>query len=105
MSTRWLASSAAGKEGTDMKTRTMFTLGLSALALTGTIGGIAIPGMTAVAASAENPKHAASAAKKATKAIAQRKAAKAVKFAEEAVAFAPRDASYRALLGQAYLAS
>lgn len=88
-----------------MKTRTLFTIGLSALALTGTVGGIAIPGMTAIAASSENPKKAASAAKTARKAIAQRKAEKAVKFAEQAVGFAPNNAEYRSLLGQAYLLS
>jgi Flp pilus assembly protein TadD len=88
-----------------MKTRTMFSIGLSAFVLTGTMVGAAVPGMIATAASAENPKQAAAHAVKARKALAKRDADKAVKFAEAAVAFAPQDASYRALLGQAYLLS
>jgi Flp pilus assembly protein TadD len=86
-----------------MKTRSMLTIGLSALVLTGTMVGAAVPGMIATAASAENPKQAAKEAAKARKAIAKRKADKAVQHAEAAVAYAPRVAEYRALLGQAYL--
>lgn len=87
-----------------MKTRTMFTIGLSAFVLTGaTVGAATV--MTANAASVENPKQAAAQAAKARKAIAKRQADKAVQFAETAVSFAPRDAEYRALLGQAYLLS
>jgi Flp pilus assembly protein TadD len=86
-----------------MKTRTMFSIGLSAFVLTGATVGASTWGMTASAASAENPKQAASQADKARKAIAKRQADKAVQFAESAVAFAPQDAEYRALLGQAYL--
>ena len=48
---------------------------------------------------------AASAAKQATKALAKRKLAKAVSFAELAVGLQPRDAGYRMLLGQVYLAA
>ena len=48
---------------------------------------------------------AASAAKQATKALAKRKLAKAVSFAELAVELQPRDAGYRMLLGQVYLAA
>ncbi|MEZ0244777.1 MAG: tetratricopeptide repeat protein [Sphingomonas sp.] len=86
-----------------MKTRTMLSIGLSALVLTGTVGGIAFPGFVASAASAENPKRAASEAAAARKYLAKRQADKAVLHAEAAVAFAPNVAEYRALLGQAYL--
>ena len=88
-----------------MKTRTLLSIGLSALVLTGTVGGIAFPGFVASAASAENPKRAASEATAARKAIAKRQAVKAVQHAELAVSFAPNVAEYRALLGQAYLLS
>jgi Flp pilus assembly protein TadD len=86
-----------------MKTRTILSIGLTALVATGTIGGIAVPGMTAIAASSENPKAAAKEADKARKALAKRKAEKAVGFAETAVSYAPLNAEYRALLGQSYL--
>ena len=86
-----------------MKTRTMLSLGLSALVLTGTVGGVAFPGFVASAASAENPKRAASEAAAARKYLAKRKADKAVQHAELAVSYAPNVAEYRALLGQAYL--
>lgn len=88
-----------------MKTRTMLSIGLSALVLTGTVGGFVFPGMSAVAASAENPKRAASEAATARKYMAKRKADKAVQHAELAVQYAPNSAEYRALLGQAYLLS
>ena len=48
---------------------------------------------------------AVAAAKQATKALAKRKLAKAVTFAEQAVELQPRDAGYRMLLGQVYLAT
>lgn len=86
-----------------MKTRTLLSMGVAALVLTGTAGGFVFPGMTAVAASAENPKRAASEAAAARKAMAKRKADKAVQHAELAVQFAPNSAEYRGLLGQAYL--
>lgn len=86
-----------------MKTRTILSIGLTALVATGTIGGIAVPGMIAIAASSENPKAAAKEADKARKALAKRKAEKAVGFAETAVSYAPLNAEYRALLGQSYL--
>jgi Flp pilus assembly protein TadD len=88
-----------------MKTRTMLSIGLSAFVLAGTMAGVAVPGMMASAASAENPKQAASQAKKAAKAIAKRNAVDAVKYAEAAVGYDPHNAEYRALLGQAYLLS
>jgi Flp pilus assembly protein TadD/cell division protein FtsN len=86
-----------------MKTRNMFSIGLSAFALTCAAGGVASVGMSASAASAENPKRAASEANAARKAIAKRQAVKAVQHAEAAVAYDPRNAEHRALLGQAYL--
>lgn len=48
---------------------------------------------------------AAKAAQRATDAVAKRKFAEAIKQAEAAVAAMPRDAGYRALLGQAYLSA
>ncbi|MBO9712585.1 SPOR domain-containing protein [Sphingomonas sp.] len=86
-----------------MKTRTLLTIGISALVVTGPMLGAALPGMMATAASTENPKLAAAQADKARGALAKRQADKAVRFAEAAVAYAPQDAGYRALLGQAYL--
>lgn len=86
-----------------MKTRTMLSIGLSALVLTGTAAGVASLGMSASAASAENPKKAASEAAAARKFLAKRQADKAVQHAEAAVAYDPQNAGHRALLGQAYL--
>lgn len=86
-----------------MKTRKMLSIGLSAFVLTGTAAGVALVGMSASAASAENPKKANSEAAAARKFIAKRQAAKAVQHAEAAVAYDPRNADHRALLGQAYL--
>lgn len=91
-----------------MNTRSKLLFGLSALALGGTLAGgawtqgFALP---AFAAEAPNAKKAASEAAQARKAIAKRKADKAVRHAEAAVANAPHNADYRALLGQAYLLS
>lgn len=48
---------------------------------------------------------AASAARQATAALTKKQIVKAVTLAEAAVAFQPRDARYRMLLGQAYLAA
>lgn len=48
---------------------------------------------------------AAAAAQRATAALTKKQTVKAVTFAEIAVAFQPRDARYRLLLGQAYLAA
>lgn len=86
-----------------MKTRTLLSIGISALVVTGGMVGVGVPGMIATAAGTENPKRAASEAVNARKAIAKRDAAKAIKFAEAAVAYAPQSAEYRALLGQSYL--
>ncbi len=86
-----------------MKTRTMLSIGLSAFVLTGTAAGVVSLGMSASAASAENPKRAASEAAAARKFLAKRQADKAVQHAEAAVAYDPENAEHRALLGQAYL--
>lgn len=91
-----------------MNTRSKLLFGLSALALGGTLAGGALTqgfALSAFATDAPNAKKAASEAAAARKAIAKRKAANAVEHAEAAVANDPRNADYRALLGQAYLLS
>lgn len=89
-----------------MKSRKLATLGLSALILVGasvgtaiTTNGIAFAG----ALTARDMKQAASDAAKAQRALANGKIAQAIGYAERAVRFSPQDASYRALLGNAYL--
>lgn len=85
-----------------MKTHLLVSIGLATAMLGGSlalIGG----GTVAVASSDGGP--ARKFAVKATKALAKHRAADAVTFAEQAVALAPRDAAYRALLGRAYLAA
>ena len=85
-----------------MKTHLLVSIGLATAMLGGSlalVGG----GTIAVASSEDGP--ARKFAVKATKALTKRRAADAVTFAEQAVAFAPRDAAYRALLGRAYLAA
>jgi len=88
-----------------MNARLMLSLGAAVFA----IGGTAVAGLVtqgyAFATAAPNAKKAASEADAARKAIAKRKADKAVEHAELAVANDPRNAEYRALLGQAYLLS
>lgn len=86
-----------------MKRRTLVPIGLSILVLSGAVVGAGLPGMIATAASSENPKKAATEAQAARKAIARRNAQSAIPRAEAAVANAPQNAEYRALLGQAYL--
>ncbi|MET0246149.1 MAG: tetratricopeptide repeat protein [Sphingomonas sp.] len=86
-----------------MKRRTLVPIGLSILVLSGAVVGAGFPGMIATAASSENPKKAAAEAASARKAIARRNAQDAVAHAETAVANAPQNAEYRAMLGQAYL--
>lgn len=89
-----------------MNSRKMIKFGLSALVLGGVaVSGIATQGFTssAFATSGANVKKAEAEAKAAEKAIAKRKAGDAVRHAEAAVANAPTNADYRALLGQAYL--
>jgi len=82
-----------------MKTRTIIAATLLA-------GASLAGGLAATAASDTGAeRRAASHAGTAGKALKKRDAAKAVKAAEEAVALQPRNAAYRTLLGQAYLAS
>lgn len=83
---------------------------LMKLAISGLVLGVTTSGCSgmgqmasAPAGAAIKPDAAAKSADKARVAIEQDKADKAVGFAEAAVAASPRDASYRALLGQAYL--
>ncbi|KQM63652.1 hypothetical protein ASE75_11105 [Sphingomonas sp. Leaf17] len=86
-----------------MKTRTLCSIGLSALMLAGTLGGCtAAKGDVAANAPAARG-NAAKLAAKAGKALDRGDAVGAVALAESAVAASPQNAAYRALLGQAYL--
>lgn len=88
-----------------MNKRTITSLSLSALMIGGTMAGVAYGGI-AVASSrsdAAAAKAAAGNAAKANKALAKGDPAKAIGFAEAAVALMPQDATYRTLLGAAYL--
>ena len=86
-----------------MKTRTLCSIGLSALVLAGTLGGCsAAKGDVAASAPAARG-DAAKLAAKAGKALAKGDAIGAVTLAEAAVAASPQNAAYRALLGQSYL--
>lgn len=88
-----------------MNTRTLCSLGLSALMLAGTLGGCtAAKGDVAANAPAARG-DAARLAAKAGKALDRGDAVGAVALAESAVAASPQNAAYRALLGQAYLRS
>lgn len=79
-----------------MNTRKLATIGIVAAMLAGT--SLATAGSDTGAA-----KRAAVSAKQAEKAIAKHKSDKAIAAAETAVALAPQNAAYRALLGEAYL--
>lgn len=85
-----------------MKTHLLVSIGLATAMLGGSLALVG-SGTIAVASSEDGP--ARKFAVKATKALAKRRAADAVTLAEQAVALAPRDAAYRALLGRAYLAA
>lgn len=85
-----------------MKTHLLVSIGLATAMLGGSLALVG-SGTIAVASSEDGP--ARKFAVRATKALAKRRAADAVTFAEQAVALAPRDAAYRALLGRAYLAA
>jgi len=82
------------------------TFGLSALLLGGTMVGCT-HGQGLASASSRNADkidaQAADLAAKAGKQLAKKNGDKAVEYAEAAVALQPRDAGYRALLGQSYL--
>lgn len=89
-------------------TRSILTLGLSALVLGSSVSGCVVQSrsMTAAASKsgdAQATKAAAKAAKRAQQALAKQDAAAAVTFAEEAVGLRPRDAGYRLVLAQSYL--
>lgn len=87
-----------------MNRKLLVNLAVSGFVL-GVVTGCSGMGKTAEAGP-QSPGTSASAAKsaeKAREALEAGKASKAVTMAEAAVAGAPRDASYRALLGQAYL--
>ena len=89
-----------------MKSRTIATLSLSALIIGGAAVGTALTQTSiaiAGALDAKAMKRAASDAAKAHRALAKGKVPMAIAFAERAVQFSPQDASYRALLGTAYL--
>ncbi|MBA3878121.1 MAG: sporulation protein [Sphingobium sp.] len=92
-----------------MKHRVIATLGASALVLTSGLVGVALmTGTTAFAGSpsdSANAKVAAASAAQARKALSDGKPFAAIGFAEAAVARAPQNQSYRAMLGQAYLLS
>ncbi|MBW4329586.1 tetratricopeptide repeat protein [Stakelama sp. CBK3Z-3] len=89
-----------------MNTRTMLSFGLSALVFGGTMVGCSATHTMLATAGTSEGKTAAKAAEYAQKAdrmMTRGKYEKAVGYAEQAVAYAPRDAVNRALLGQAYL--
>ena len=90
-----------------MKTRAAITLGLSAIALAGTLAGAAtqISGMAFASARDESraERQAASEAGKAQKALAKGQVSVAVMHAEAAVGLRPQVASFRVLLGTSYL--
>lgn len=73
------------------------------LAVSGFVLGVTTAASGAGSVAAAPSESAAGAAGKAREAMEKGKDARAVSFAEAAVAAAPRDAGYRALLGQAYL--
>lgn len=85
-----------------MKTHLLVSIGLATAMLGGSLALVG-SGTVAVASSEDGP--ARKFAVKAIKALGKKRAADAVTFAEQAVALAPRDATYRALLGRAYLAA
>lgn len=92
-----------------MKSRTIATLGLSALVLGSAVIGTAVT-QGSIAFAGNRPttkaaKLAAAEADKAYRAMAAHKPLLAIGYAEAAVRAAPQDAGYRGLLGQAYLQS
>ena len=90
-----------------MKTRAKVTLGLSALVMGGTMVGCTANqgGVASASARSESSaaKQAAIDADTAIKAFHGNAIDRAVSYAESAVSLQPRDAGYRALLGQVYL--
>ena len=91
-----------------MKTTLFVKLAASSLILGSVVTGCAQNGATGIASASSTNKQmkiAAKAFEQANKALKKRKFADAVGFAELAVSAAPQNASYRSLLGQAYLSS
>ena len=89
-----------------MNRRLAMSFTLSALLLGGTMVGCTHDAHVASASARDAGKAAAQAADlsaKADKALAAKKGDKAVEYAEAAVTLQPRDAGYRALLGQSYM--
>jgi len=87
-----------------MKTRAIMTFGVSALIMGGTMVGCTHDGIASASTRADRAgKLAADNAAKASSALARGNANAAVKLAETAVQAQPRNASYRVLLGGAYL--
>lgn len=88
-----------------MKRDLLFKLAVSSLVIGATTSGCTGMGkMSAVPANfAGRPEVAAKTADKARQALEAGKTAKAIALAEATVSASPRDGSYRALLGQAYL--
>ncbi|KQM98118.1 SPOR domain-containing protein [Sphingomonas sp. Leaf25] len=83
-----------------MTNRLLVSIGLATAMLGGSLGIVAMgTGAVAAGGDAAAPRLAA----KAAAMLGKDKGVQAVGFAEQAVALAPRDASYRALLGRAYL--
>jgi Flp pilus assembly protein TadD len=92
-----------------MKTRTLLTLGASALLFGGTMVGCAAESGRVASASTVSQsaaeQEAAKLAGEANEALADHDADDAVGYAEAAVKLVPREAAYRRLLGQSYLES
>jgi Flp pilus assembly protein TadD len=89
-----------------MKTTALLKLATASLIMGTTMVGCSTQGQASRPASASDAhieRIAARAAEKARSAIAKKKFDVAVASAEKAVAYSPRDAGYRMLLGQAYL--
>jgi Flp pilus assembly protein TadD len=90
-----------------MTSRAVLSLSLSALMLGGSMVGCTAGAGGLASASSKSEAAAVVAAGRAAadarRALASGRAADAVSFAERAVALSPRDAGYRALLGQSYL--
>lgn len=90
-----------------MKSRTLLSLGLSALILGGTLAGtVSTQGGIAFASGrteSREVRQAMQAARATRKALASGKLVNAVALAETAVRLSPQDASYRVLLGDVYL--
>jgi Flp pilus assembly protein TadD len=93
-----------------MKNRILISLSLSALVVGGTMVGCTAGGGQGIASASDRSvavaaKQASRNADKARKALAAHDPSVAVSYAEAAVRLSPRDAGYRMILGQSYLAA